>query len=119
MHMTLSLIPPRPVLVKTLNAILESHGISRVVLAAHSYGTFLASNVLLRPPYSSCGGEYDQDSAVELDARKEQTKLLNKVADVLLIDPISILLHFPAVAHNFLYRAPREASEWQIGRAHV
>ena len=111
MHMTSSLIPPSPVLVKTLNAILESHGISRVVLAAHSYGTFLASTVLRRPFHSSSGGGYDQDGDVELEAR---TKLLNKLADVLLIDPVSILLHFPAVAHNFLYRAPREASEWQL-----
>jgi len=99
MHIT-GMLPPSPVLVKTLNAILESHGISRIVVAAHSYGTFLASNVLRRPLYSS--------------SELERTKLLNKVADVLLIDPVPILLHFPGVAHNFLYREPREASHWQL-----
>jgi len=34
------------------------------------------------------------------------------VAAVVLVDPIVILLELPDVAHGFLYRAPRSASEW-------
>jgi hypothetical protein len=37
------------------------------------------------------------------------------IAPVLLIDPITFLLHHPAVAYNFLYRYPRHANEWQLG----
>jgi hypothetical protein len=36
------------------------------------------------------------------------------IAAVLLIDPIPFLLHYPAVAYNFVYRQPRRANEWQL-----
>ncbi|KAH9019785.1 hypothetical protein EDB84DRAFT_1670685 [Lactarius hengduanensis] len=64
--------------------ILNAHGLDRVVVMGHSYGTVVASE-------------------------NEPT-----IAAVLLSDPIPFLLHHPAVAYNFVYRHPREASEWQI-----
>jgi len=33
---------------------------------------------------------------------------------MLLIDPVTISIHFGEVPHNFIYRAPRKASEWQL-----
>ncbi|THH13832.1 hypothetical protein EW146_g6434 [Bondarzewia mesenterica] len=32
----------------------------------------------------------------------------------LFVDPIPFLLHHPSVAYNFVYRAPRQANEWQL-----
>jgi hypothetical protein len=36
------------------------------------------------------------------------------IAATLLMDPIPFLLHYPAVAYNFVYRQPRRANEWQL-----
>jgi hypothetical protein len=36
------------------------------------------------------------------------------IAAALLIDPIPFLLHHPAIAHNFVYRQPRRANQWQL-----
>ncbi|KAF9460635.1 hypothetical protein BDZ94DRAFT_887447 [Collybia nuda] len=41
MHITSQPVPPRPLILKSINDILISLNISRVVLAAHSYGTYV------------------------------------------------------------------------------
>lgn len=77
-------------LCKEISTILEHHGYSQVVLAAHSYGSVIATH-LLSSPHSK-----------------------DKIADLLLIDPVSILLHLPDVAYNFVRRKPHTAAEWQL-----
>ncbi|KAI1398047.1 Alpha/Beta hydrolase protein [Hypoxylon fuscum] len=70
--------------------ILDAHGWDRFVLASHSYGTALATHML-----------------------RSET-LSDRIASVVLIDPVTILLHLPDVAYNFTRRKPREANEWQL-----
>ncbi|KAI0028473.1 hypothetical protein K488DRAFT_89695 [Vararia minispora EC-137] len=82
--------PPRPALLTALTNTLDAHRLPRAVLAAHSYGTALAAYALRHPP------------------------LANRIPAALLVDPIPFLLHHPAVAYNFVYRAPRTANEWQL-----
>lgn len=70
--------------------ILEHHGWDKVVLVAHSYGTVIATH-LLKTPYTA-----------------------PLIGPVVLIDPVSILLHLPDVAYNFTRRKPRRANEHQL-----
>ncbi|KAK4172081.1 hypothetical protein QBC36DRAFT_338695 [Triangularia setosa] len=60
-------------------------------LATHSYGSVLATHIL-----SDDGG------------------LSNRAAGLVLIDPVTILLHLPDVAYNFTRRPPQKANEWQL-----
>ncbi|KAJ7253331.1 hypothetical protein B0H12DRAFT_1017571 [Mycena haematopus] len=96
-------MPPRRTTLDAINNILEDLSISKVTLAAHSYGTFLAGHIVSPPIDAASTG----DPALTLS---------RKVAALVLIDPIPILLHLPMVAHNFLYRAPGSylANEWQL-----
>ncbi|KAI0595526.1 hypothetical protein F4775DRAFT_365735 [Biscogniauxia sp. FL1348] len=73
-----------------ITAILATHGWDKFVLAAHSYGTFLATHML------------------------QSGTLGPQIDSVLLMDPVSILLHLPDVAYNFTRRQPRQANEWQL-----
>ena len=70
--------------------ILDHHGFKEFVLASHSYGSVITTHILRTPD------------------------LANRVASVILVDPISILLHQPDVAYNFTVRKPRLASEWLL-----
>jgi len=73
-----------------LARILRHHGWDRFVLVSHSYGSVLTTHMIR-------------------DAR------LNAMIDsVVLVDPVSLLLHLPDVAYNFTRRAPRQANEWQL-----
>ncbi|KAH7317492.1 hypothetical protein B0J17DRAFT_622110 [Rhizoctonia solani] len=72
-----------------LEAIFQKHKVSQYNLAAHSYGTGLAS-ILIR------------------------STSLPKPDSATLLDPIPILLHLPSVARNFLYREPQRANEHEI-----
>ncbi|CCM05133.1 uncharacterized protein FIBRA_07341 [Fibroporia radiculosa] len=81
---------PREVMLSVLLSILDHHNLPRIVLAAHSYGTVLAAHILRDPIFSK------------------------RVVSMLLVDPIPFLLYLPGVAHNFVYRQPRRASEWQL-----
>ena len=83
-------IPDRASTCTAILQILSSLGFDRFVLAAHSYGTVVATHMLHSP---------------ELNPR---------IATVLLMDPIPFLLHLPNVAYNFMYRKPRWANEWQL-----
>lgn len=61
-----------------IHKILNRHGWSNFVLAAHSYGTAIASNMI-------------------------QSQLFQeRVAAVILLDPICFALHLPDVAYNFV-----------------
>jgi hypothetical protein len=70
--------------------ILEYHGWDKVVLVSHSFGTVVATHLLKTP------------STAHL------------VGPMVLIDPVSILLHLPDVAYNFTRRKPQRANEHQL-----
>ncbi|KAK8000529.1 hypothetical protein PG990_013129 [Apiospora arundinis] len=60
------------------------------VLITHSYGSALATHMLHSPEFGA------------------------RINSVVLIDPVTILLHMPDVAYNFTRRRPRGANEWQL-----
>ncbi|KAI5864954.1 hypothetical protein GGS23DRAFT_470422 [Durotheca rogersii] len=80
----------KPEFLRQVATILEAHGWDRFVLVSHSYGTVLATHML----------------------RAEG--LAGRIASVVLIDPVTILLHLPDVAYNFTRRKPKRANEWQL-----
>ena len=84
--------PPlaREAMLAGLTTLLDHHGIDSFVVCGHSYGTVLAAHVMRSP------------------------SLAGRVVGWVLVDPIPFLLHQPAVAHNFVYRIPRAANEWQL-----
>ena len=132
--------PPldRDVMCAAITRILNAHGLHRVVLAGHSYGTAVSAHLLRRqwdsvldPPLSPLTTttttqtprqpitRESESSTIECDvtttshgAGSSDGDLI--IAATLLIDPIPFLLHHPAVAHNFVYRQPRHANEWQL-----
>ena len=115
MHIT---APPlaRDAMCAGITRILNAHGLSRVVLAGHSYGTVISAHLLRRqwafvdPPLNPLAATNSHH--VIRDDRSSGSSDL--IAAVLLIDPIPFLLHYPAVAYNFVYRQPRRANEWQL-----
>ena len=70
--------------------ILRHHGWHECILASHSYGSVISSHLLQSSETSDLFGP------------------------VLLIDPVSILLHLPDVAYNFMARKPIRANEHQL-----
>lgn len=60
------------------------------VLVSHSYGSVLTTHVIRDPGLGP------------------------QVHRVVLIDPVSLLLHLPNVAYNFTRRPPQTANEWQL-----
>jgi hypothetical protein len=60
------------------------------VLVSHSYGSVLTTHIVRDPD------------------------LAPHVRAVVLIDPVTLLLHLPNVAYNFTRRPPRTANEWQL-----
>jgi hypothetical protein len=58
-------------------------------LVTHSYGSIPTTHLLTSP-------------------------LATAIAEVVLIDPVTLLLHQPSVAYNFTFRNPRQANEWQL-----
>ncbi|KZF21551.1 hypothetical protein L228DRAFT_212025 [Xylona heveae TC161] len=75
---------------RQVRAILEYHGFDDCVLAAHSYGSVIATHLLQDPSVSE------------------------RIASVVLVDPVSILLHLPDVAYNFTFRRPRTPTQWVL-----
>jgi hypothetical protein len=65
--------------------ILTRHDIHKFVLIAHSYGTFQATHLLHSPHFST------------------------RIDSLILIDPVSLLLHLPEVAYNFVISPPSPA----------
>lgn len=60
------------------------------VLVSHSYGSVLTTHIIRDPD------------------------LAPHVHGVVLIDPVTLLLHLPNVAYNFTRRPPQKANEWQL-----
>ncbi|KAH8682651.1 hypothetical protein BX600DRAFT_522089 [Xylariales sp. PMI_506] len=73
-----------------LRLILDAHGWDDFVAVGHSYGTGLVSSVVRSPDLGP------------------------RCRSIILIDPISLMLHLPDVAYNFTRRKPRRANEWLI-----
>ncbi|KAI9709863.1 MAG: hypothetical protein M1812_007571 [Candelaria pacifica] len=73
-----------------IRQILAKHGWDRFVLVSHSYGSVISTH-LLKTPY-----------------------MAEMIGPVLLIDPVSFLLHLPDVAYNFTKRKPHRANEHQL-----
>jgi pimeloyl-ACP methyl ester carboxylesterase len=85
----------RPALLKEamcreIASILAYHGWDKVVLVAHSYGSVISTHLLKSPATAPL------------------------IGPVVLIDPVSILLHLPDVAYNFTRRKPKRANEHQL-----
>ena len=89
MRITRGALPRREMLAELLS-ILVHHRWDKFVVAAHSYGTILATHLLQIP----------------------ETR--DRVSSMLLIDPVTVAIHWGGVPYNFLYRPPRMASEWQL-----
>lgn len=75
---------------RQINMILERHGFDKVVLASHSYGSVVSTH-LLQDPITAA-----------------------KIGPMLLIDPVTFLLHLPDVAYNFTARQPKSTNEHQL-----
>ena len=60
------------------------------VLASHSYGTVITTHLLKTP------------------------SIAKRIGPIVLMDPVSILLHLPDVAYNFTRRQPKRANEHQL-----
>ena len=73
-----------------VQAIIKHHGFHQPVLVAHSYGTVITTQLL------------------------KSAELATQIGSLVLIDPISILLHLPDVAYNFTRRKPKRANEHQL-----
>lgn len=73
-----------------IQAIINHHGFDKYVLVSHSYGTAVATQMLKSPLMAS------------------------QIGPVVLIDPITVLLHLPDVAYNFTRRQPLNANEHQL-----
>ena len=93
--------PPRSEMLAEILAILRHHGWDelKIAIAAHSYGTIIATH-LLQTLVASEENNNNNDT--------------NKIGPLLLIDPVTICIHWGDVPYNFLYRHPRSASEWQL-----
>ncbi|MCJ1461156.1 hypothetical protein MMC28_011538 [Mycoblastus sanguinarius] len=83
-------IPKKDEMCEEILSILKKHGWDRTVLVSHSYGSVVSTH-LLRTPETAC-----------------------RIGPVILIDPVSILLHLPDVAYNFTCRQPVRANEYQL-----
>ncbi|KAF4630681.1 hypothetical protein G7Y89_g7452 [Cudoniella acicularis] len=62
----------------------------KFILASHSYGTVISTHLL------------------------KTSSIAKRIGPVVLIDPVSILLHLPDVAYNFTRRKPSGANEHQL-----
>ncbi|KAK0385116.1 hypothetical protein NLU13_7594 [Sarocladium strictum] len=83
--------PPSKVeFLEQMAKILDHHNWEDFVLSSHSYGSVLVTHMLSFPA------------------------LEKRVQAVVLIDPVTILLHLPDVAFNFTRRRPKEANQWQL-----
>jgi pimeloyl-ACP methyl ester carboxylesterase len=80
----------KDVMVSEVQAIIKHHGWSRFILVSHSYGSIISTHLLKSP------------LTVPL------------IGPVVLIDPVSFLLHLPDVAYNFTARQPVRANEYQL-----
>ena len=73
-----------------IQQILAKHGWEKAILISHSYGSVICSQLLRNP------------------------KLARLFGPIILVDPVSLLLHLPDVAFNFTCRKPKRANELQL-----
>lgn len=73
-----------------IEKVVNFHGWDKFVLISHSYGSVISTQLLHAP------------------------RMQERIGPVLLLDPVSLLLHLPDVAYNFVYRKPRKANEYQL-----
>jgi pimeloyl-ACP methyl ester carboxylesterase len=108
--------PPldRDTMCTAITRILNAHGIHRVVLAGHSYGTAVSAHLLRRQWGAQQPAHESTNSHQVIGHDNSNVGSSDLIAATLLIDPIPFLLHYPAVAYNFVYRQPRHANEWQL-----
>lgn len=90
MRLTTAEMLARPDFIRHLKKILRNHGIDQFVLVSHSYGSVLTTHIL------------------------HDFELAPRVEGVVLVDPVTLLLHLPSVAYNFTRRMPQTANEWQL-----
>lgn len=83
-------MPARDEMCRQINIILERHGFDKVVLASHSYGSVISTHLIHNPITAA------------------------KIGPMVLVDPVTFLLHLPDVAYNFTARRPRGANEHQL-----
>lgn len=82
----------RAELCSEIDQILQKHygPDQKVVLVSHSYGTVITTHLLQTP------------------------SIAKRIGPIVLIDPVTILLHLPDVAYNFTRRQPKRANEHQL-----
>lgn len=83
-------LPSQHKLCADIEVILDRHGLSRFVLATHSFGSVVAANMLKHPDLSG------------------------RIGPMLFTDPVCFLLQLPDVAYNFTRRKPQLANEYQL-----
>ena len=83
-------MPEKEQLCKEILQIVKKHDWEKFVLVSHSYGSVISTHLLKGPEIAS------------------------RIGPVLLIDPVSFLLHLPDVAYNFTCRQPKRANEHQL-----
>ncbi|RBR24273.1 uncharacterized protein FIESC28_02932 [Fusarium coffeatum] len=83
-------IPDKAEFLTQMTAILDHHRWEKFALVSHSYGSVLTTHML------------------------HDSRLKHRVPSLVLIDPVTIMLHLPDVAYNFTRRKPKRANEWQL-----
>ncbi|KAF7561453.1 hypothetical protein G7046_g2698 [Stylonectria norvegica] len=83
-------IPDKTEFLEEITKILDHHCWENFTVVAHSYGSVLTTHMLHSP------------------------SLQQRIPSVVLIDPVTIMLHLPDVAYNFTRRMPKRANEWQL-----
>lgn len=83
-------MPEKGQMCEEILQILKEHHWEKFVLVSHSYGSVISTHLLKDPEIS------------------------RRVGPVMLVDPVSFLLHLPDVAYNFTSRQPRRANEYQL-----
>lgn len=82
-------LPGQEAMVRQIRLILQTHGWTDFVIVAHSFGSIFATH-LLRDLRRSC-----PESGYPL----------------VLVDPVTLSIHFAEIPYNFIYRRPKTASQ--------
>ena len=83
-------MPEKDQMCEEILQIVNKHSWEKFVLVSHSYGSVVSTHLL------------------------KYRNTASRIGPILLIDPVSILLHLPDVAYNFTCRPPRHANERQL-----
>jgi pimeloyl-ACP methyl ester carboxylesterase len=76
-------------MVDQIHRILDHHGWTDFVMVAHSFGSIFATHLL----------------------RSFSAKTREACHPLVLVDPVTLSIHFAEIPYNFIYRKPRTASE--------